>query len=131
MLKINSNRIFYNLILLLLVFLCCNNPHYPKKFKNIPTGTKFFYGPNGNFYILPEEQIDSNSYRVRVYIDSTGALKLEGIFKYAENLYYPSYSMKLSEKILYFNDTNKIYIMGLYQDTLILLLDETLIKENP
>lgn len=103
---------------------CSKNSIYPKKFKTIPTGTPFFYGPNGNFYILPEEQIDSNSCRIKIYVDTTGKFKYEGIFKYINNSYNPTSLKDLGDKILYFNDSDKIFVKGLYNDTLTLFLKD-------
>lgn len=96
------NRIF-NIFFIFFLFIslsCGKNNQYPPRYKNIPTGTNFFYGPNGNFYILPEEQIDSNTYRIRVYVDTTGKFKLEGLFKYVNTSYYPSYNLQIYKHIL-------------------------------
>lgn len=109
-------------------YSCSKNSSYPKRYKNIPTGTSFFYGPNGNFYILPEEQLDSVSYRIKIYIDTTGEFKFEGIFRYINYTYNPTTLKNLDDKILYFNDSNKIFVRGSYNDTLTLLLDHKSIE---
>jgi len=126
----NNGMFLIIFIMFLFLFLNCNkNNQYPQRFKNIPTGTSFFYGPFGNFYILPDEQLDSLTYRINIYNDSTGKYILQGIFSFNDYLYNPKYNtLGLDKNILFFNNKNKIFVKGLKNDTLILLLEKTLYR---